>query len=251
MTPASVDAGAALAAAGAVGPYFETSAWAPDAGWRPLTELTHDDEAMRERVASATAVLAGMSGSSPDVLAPRVVASTVFLGLAARLVAAPLATAVVQRVLPRMSDEALWWQPTSGGPWPLAVREPVGWPVGDLSDAVGLFAEDLRSGPVALLVERVQADFALSTQVLWGNVASALVGAMKMLSAARPDRSAAAHDLVAAVLRAAPLAGTGTLDPGATRVFVRRSCCLFYRVPGGGLCADCVLVDRSGSAGPE
>jgi ferric iron reductase protein FhuF len=25
--------------------------------------------------------------------------------------------------------------------------------------------------------------------------------------------------------------------------FVRHSCCLFYRLPGGGTCADCVLID--------
>ncbi|MEU7551440.1 (2Fe-2S)-binding protein [Streptomyces sp. NPDC044571] len=23
--------------------------------------------------------------------------------------------------------------------------------------------------------------------------------------------------------------------------FVRRSCCLYYKVPGGGFCGDCVL----------
>ncbi|MEU1022927.1 (2Fe-2S)-binding protein, partial [Streptomyces sp. NPDC005904] len=29
---------------------------------------------------------------------------------------------------------------------------------------------------------------------------------------------------------------TGTLDPAAFR---RRSCCLYYRCPGGGVCGDC------------
>ncbi|MFI1618174.1 (2Fe-2S)-binding protein [Streptomyces lydicus] len=36
------------------------------------------------------------------------------------------------------------------------------------------------------------------------------------------------------------LRDTGTLDP-TLPAFARRSCCLYYRVPGGGLCADCVL----------
>jgi len=30
---------------------------------------------------------------------------------------------------------------------------------------------------------------------------------------------------------------------------VRASCCLFYRIPGGGLCGDCVLAHRQTIAG--
>ena len=37
-----------------------------------------------------------------------------------------------------------------------------------------------------------------------------------------------------------PLSDTGTLGPDGEG-FRRRSCCLYYRVPGGGLCGDCVL----------
>ena len=46
-----------------------------------------------------------------------------------------------------------------------------------------------------------------------------------------------------------PLLGTGTFDhrpddggPRPGWSFTRTSCCLFYRVPGGGLCGDCVLA---------
>lgn len=37
--------------------------------------------------------------------------------------------------------------------------------------------------------------------------------------------------------------GTGTFlhEEGLGVAFVRRSCCLYYQVPGGGLCGDCVL----------
>ena len=42
-----------------------------------------------------------------------------------------------------------------------------------------------------------------------------------------------------------PLAGLGEFveEPShPTGVgFARRTCCLFYRVPGGGTCGDCVL----------
>jgi ferric iron reductase protein FhuF len=82
--------------------------------------------------------------------------------------------------------------------------------------------------------------FALSPQVLWGNVASSLAGALTMLRAARPDRGVEATRIVARLLEHGTLAGTGDLDPAGPS-FVRRSCCLFYRVPGAGICGDCVL----------
>ncbi|WP_203787341.1 (2Fe-2S)-binding protein, partial [Paractinoplanes rishiriensis] len=56
-------------------------------------------------------------------------------------------------------------------------------------------------------------------------------------------RSAA---IVEAMLRLPPLAGTARLirpDPSRNRWFlVRRNCCLYYRIPGGGYCGDCVLT---------
>lgn len=55
-----------------------------------------------------------------------------------------------------------------------------------------------------------------------------------------------AGDIVAQALSLPPLAGTGTLvrpDPERPRRFlVRHNCCLYYRIPGGGTCGDCVLT---------
>ncbi|HEV8175878.1 MAG TPA: (2Fe-2S)-binding protein [Actinoplanes sp.] len=55
-----------------------------------------------------------------------------------------------------------------------------------------------------------------------------------------------AGDIVAQALSLPPLAGTGTLvrpDPRHPRRFlVRHNCCLYYRIPGGGTCGDCVLT---------
>jgi ferric iron reductase protein FhuF len=92
----------------------------------------------------------------------------------------------------------------------------------------------------------VQAEFSVSEQVLWGNVASALAGAMTMLVEVHPEQADTAARLVETLLERGPLAGTGEIfRPEASRpqrFFVRRSCCLFYRVPGGGYCGDCVLT---------
>jgi ferric iron reductase protein FhuF len=89
--------------------------------------------------------------------------------------------------------------------------------------------------------------FAVSSQVLWGNVASSLAGALTMLGAARPDRRATAAGLVGDLVARGTLAGAGDLDP-AGPTFVRRSCCLFYRIPGAGICGDCVLDEAPARA---
>lgn len=243
----------ALQAAGAIGPWFQVEPWRHGQGWRRLDELLYDPCAMYERVDAATAKLTALSGQPLDDLHPRVVGSTVFLGLAARLVAPPLAATVLSGVLPSWSLADLWWRPTESGPWPLAVSASTGIVVGDLRDAhqVNRAAAQLNrtvvAGVVAPLLTRTHEQFALSEQVLWGNVASALAGALATLTGAVPARAGRAADLVGQMLRDGPLAGTGDLRPHPTQSrpsFVRRSCCLFYQVPGGGVCGDCLLAVR-------
>jgi hypothetical protein len=88
--------------------------------------------------------------------------------------------------------------------------------------------------------------FALSPKVLLGNVASALAGAAGMIAEAAPEHAARAAGVVDRLLELPPLAGAGTLvrpEPGVARWFlVRHNCCLYYRIPGGGTCGDCVLT---------
>jgi hypothetical protein len=219
---------AALAEAALVGPYFATSPWQPDQGWRPLSELLDGSGGLDERVDHARRVLELLSGGSVE---PRVAASTVQLGIAARLLSAPLATAVLSGVLPDWSVASLWWQPVPGGPMPLAA-EPTTTRPATPETFHDLVVETLLAPLSAAFEQRFQ----VSDQVLWGNVASGLGGATKMLRVARPDAGEAAFDFRDAVLRLGRLAGT--IDD----LGVRRSCCLYYRVPGGGYCADCVLI---------
>ncbi|WP_250213408.1 (2Fe-2S)-binding protein [Acrocarpospora catenulata] len=51
---------------------------------------------------------------------------------------------------------------------------------------------------------------------------------------------------VAASLELGRLRGTGRF--AGEPFFVRRSCCLYYRVPGGGTCGDCVLAQSGRTA---
>ena len=80
--------------------------------------------------------------------------------------------------------------------------------------------------------------------LLWGNAASALAGALGVLVRAQPWLREPATALAAALL-ARRLADTGELGvTGEGLGFRRRSCCLYYRLPGGGLCGDCALAWR-------
>ena len=233
---------AALDLAAEVGPFFVLDRWAPDTDWRPLTELVESPDALMERVAAARAMLAERSRVEVGEIEERATASIVFLGLAARLVSPAFACAVLADRVPDLQLDALWWKPTAGGPWPMARSDVAG------SEAAGSLAEDLDARIlrpiVAPVLESFGRTFALSPQVLWGNVASSLGGALTMLRAARPDRADVATQLMGQLLEHGTLAGTGDLDAIGPS-FVRRSCCLFYRVPGAGICGDCVLDEAT------
>ncbi|MEC4021033.1 (2Fe-2S)-binding protein, partial [Streptomyces sp. H27-D2] len=72
-------------------------------------------------------------------------------------------------------------------------------------------------------------------------------GALKMLRAGcRSADGTAAAERASALTRTLfddpLLRDTGNWRAAGERDFVRRSCCLYYRVPGGGMCGDCVLL---------
>jgi hypothetical protein len=261
---ADVDAGQALAAAGGAGPYFAVEPWVQGAGWRRASLLVSDPAVLADRVTHARAVIAGRAGIAAAEVTERVAASIVFLGLASRLVSPSLGAAVLGGVVPYLTLDNLWWRPVDGGPVPLAVRGsgPVtGFRVGDaaaggqlddaaaggqLDEAAALLSEGCVQGMAEPVAGAFRALFWLSPLVLRGNIASALAGAAGMLATSFPDRAETAGQLTARILALGPLRGTGELvQPDASqprRFLVRRSCCLYYRVPGGGICGDCVLT---------
>jgi len=232
-----------LTAAAAIGPYFGWDRWAGGAGWRPFTDLLTDDVAA-ERVDAARSLLCTTFGLARGAVPVRVVASVTSLGIASRLLSPPLGAAVVGGVLPLAGRGDLWWRPVAGGPWPIAYAGVDGLPCDDLDAAA--IAAALVGDPVTALVEAFRRRFRLSPHVLWGNVASALAGAAGVLADTSPAHAERAAAIVAHALSRPPLAGTGTLvrpDPSRPRRFlVRRNCCLYYRIPGGGTCGDCVLT---------
>ncbi|WP_030761140.1 MULTISPECIES: (2Fe-2S)-binding protein [unclassified Streptomyces] len=211
----------------AVGPFFAVpyGKEPPGPGFRPLTAL------YGEQLGPYVAEVGRRIGTGPG----RVAASTAQLGIASRLWSLGLGCAALAGRIPDLAADRVWWRLPDAGSLQLWLPEP----------APGLPAEALGESVLAhlaVLDEGLRERFGVSPKVLRGNTASGLVGALRVLIDRVPG--GAAVELAGALLAdGGALAGTGTFihEEGLGVAFVRRSCCLYYQVPGGGLCGDCVL----------
>ncbi|GAA5118539.1 (2Fe-2S)-binding protein [Pseudonocardia adelaidensis] len=225
-----MDARSLLADVARIGPFFALGTGpAASTGW-PLA----DPEPVRDRIGH----VGGALGCEE-----RVAASLAFQGFAARLVSAPYAAAVLHGAMPELGPATVFWHRTEDGGWVPRVGEP---PL-TAADALPALLDDLLTP----LVTAVRAQVPVAERLLWGNAASTVAAAKRLLVVQRPavaDRAAATAE---AVLAHGAFAGAGELlpprDPDRVWTFRRRSCCLYYRVPGsGGLCDDCVLPGGNG-----
>ena len=224
--------------ASSLGAFFEILPVPEGAGWRPISDLVDGSDTLDRRIQSTRAVMAASSQVDVVAIDEKAAASVVQLGLVSRLLSPALASATVTGWVPDLSLERVWWKPETYNPVPIAVPEVTGRRGATTHDVVDAFAELVLRRAVRPLVEATSGVVAISPRVLWGNVASALVGAATMINRARPELAASTAHLATALVEGTDLASTGDFGPGGFR---RRSCCLFYRVPGAGLCGDCVL----------
>jgi ferric iron reductase protein FhuF len=236
-------------AAAELGPYFALEMNADGPGWLDLAILVEDPVVLQERVTSTRALLADRCGVAPDAIDQRASASIFFLGLVARLVSPASGMAAATGIVPVLAIEDVRWQAVDGGPIPMAVTVGRSRSADDLDALAGLLYDHVVSTTVLPVARTVEHAYQLSPKVLLGNVSSALAGAATMVGTARPDLARRATQIAGIVVTKGALAGTGgylQATPGSReRRFVRNSCCLFYRVPGGGTCADCVLGVRA------
>lgn len=112
-----------------------------------------------------------------------------------------------------------------------------GWLLTETDDRAALVAETVVERQLRPLVAALRGVVRISEGLLWGNAASALMGTVLVTELAGRDGDGDARALAGELLQRPPLRGAA--DPGPP--FRRRSCCLYYRVPGGGLCGDCSL----------
>ncbi|MBS9375556.1 (2Fe-2S)-binding protein [Rhodococcus sp. B50] len=193
---------------GARSPFFRVSTGPADDTWRPTAELR--DPATRDALVAITAERMGTDET-------RVAASTFFFGYVARLWSVALGSVVDSGRCVRLDREHVLWRDDAG--LQLHIVEP------QFGGEAAIEVLDEQVEPLVGAWSEVAA-----SGLLWGNAASALIGAAQMIGAeARPR--------VDALLTDPRLAEA--LDPETGR---RRSCCLYYRVPPGGVCGDCFFL---------
>lgn len=215
------DVRSALVSAAALGPYFDL---VTEGTGQPVTELY--DRGLATLISDMRARL----GAAED----RVAASTLHLGLVARLWSPVLACAL-QGVVPDLAD--LRYRIGDGGFW---LPEPRGRTT---SDPAPLIYEQVVAGHLAPLGEAIRREVKIADGLLWGNAASALIGALIVITGPHPGLAGRARDLAERLLSTGALAGTASFT-GPGLAIRRNSCCLYYLAPGAGLCGDCSLRRR-------
>jgi ferric iron reductase protein FhuF len=221
----------ALDATAGMGPFFALELGVAGDGWALASE---------SYAAGADEFLA-VAGGVPDSAEPRVAASIAQLGYAARLWSPVVGAVLLGGVVPDLSGLRI----SASRPARLGVSEPRGWHADDIAGLAELSYRSVVERHLEPLTKALRDRVAPG--LLWGNAASALAGALGMLAGARPELRGPAAALAGELLSTGRLAGAGDLGvTGAGLGFRRRSCCLYYRLPGGGLCGDCSLSTRPG-----
>jgi hypothetical protein len=216
----------ALAGAARTGPYFALSVGDDGRRWRPAAAL----------YAGGLAGLVESTGAQLGVTEARVAASTVQLGYAARLWSPVLGCALQDGIVPDLTE----LRAGATTPMRLNLPEPRGWRASGEEELTALAYRMVVTCHLEPLGAGLPVKVAAG--LLHGNAAAAMTGALRVLACTHPDLGRSARVLAGRLLGTGVLRGTGKLT-GPGLEFLRRSCCLFYRVPGGGLCSDCPLPE--------
>ena len=230
---------AALERAAALGPFFRLDTAAEGLDWEVFSAFAADGAKVAGAIAEMRARLADGPRVAEGRIDHRAAASIWHLGVVARIVSPVVGAVAAAWWTPRL-DRLLWRRDGD--------RQPMfGIRAGDLAgvrtETAADAAQAVHAGVVRTIVTpltRTASDAAaVSEHVLWGNVWSAFAGAAAVAVSAGPDVGRTAAAVVRAVVETAdrPLAGRFV----SPRRYRRDTCCLYYRLPGGGLCGDCVL----------
>lgn len=218
--------GAQLAEIAAYGGFFAITVGGDPDGWVGVQRCY--DEGCAELVATTTA-----GYGTTDL---RIGASLVQFSHASRLWSPLLACALQYGVLPDLTDLQRYGTRTE-----LRLPEPIGESVGRGRPTVRQLYRVVITDHLEPLAGGLKVKMA--PRLLYGNAAAALVAAAHELTRIRPELRDDVLDATENLLATGELAGTGDLT-GLT--FRRRSCCLYYRVPGGSNCGDCALTRPRG-----
>lgn len=214
-----------------------------DVEWRTLASLVHDPHQLDARIDAVRTDLASRAGIAQANVPMPVAASLTQLGLAVRLVQPVVRLALTAGVVPRLTLEDLWWRGELYNPAPLGFTTLTGRRPADCEDvARALLADaiDPVLDPLGAAVIRARR---VSPQVLRGNTVAAIAAAARSFDRVAghggPGPTRHGERLVQTVLTARSDPRASHLAPNGN--FERDTCCLIYRVPGAGFCADCPL----------
>ena len=181
----------------------------PDDRYQPVDDLVRDG--LAERICTRL-------GDPPL----RVGQSAVVMGLASRLWSLLVVPAGVDRIL---VDTTSLVGRDEGGGVVLGLRELAGHQDPSVDDV---------AAAVRTVLDPVVEELPLARRLVWSNVAASLH------AVPRVHRQPETRSLVRALLARPPYDGElDELPDGRARR--RTTCCLFYLVPGAGLCGDCVF----------
>ncbi|WP_304455086.1 (2Fe-2S)-binding protein [Nocardiopsis sp. YSL2] len=241
MEAAGVPVRPVLDDVGRINPFFHVVATrAGEPGWRPVDGCTAEEAG--RRVADVRGRLARVAGGDPAVVEWRVAASLFHQGLVTRLLSPVLAAGLCHGVL--VDARAFDWR-TDGAELSTGQRR-AARVSGGAAGVADWIQESVVTGAAARVAEALAEAGRVAPGLLWGNAAAALAGAVRALGSARPGVRAAAESVARDLLSRPALAGTAGyrgVDAEGLAVFRRTTCCLYYRLPGGGLCGDCALRD--------
>ena len=209
-----------------ISPYFTATTGDPGPGdWRPVRDLYAD--------ADVLAAAVGHVGARIGTTEYRVAASTLFLGYAARLWSLVLGGIVRTGILPDV-DRLLWRD--VDGRIDLHLSDADGWAGGEPLELVDVARATVLGRHLAPMIAAIRTVEPMSERLLWGNAASALIGAARVLDS---ETCTGAMDIAESILGDPRLVDTVDQEGAGYR---RRSCCLFYRTPASSYCGDCVLT---------
>jgi ferric iron reductase protein FhuF len=178
----------------------------------------------------------------------RVAASMVLVGYSTRLVGPSVAVLLRFGILLDLRPSQVRYSYVPERGFRLAVPQPAGWR-GPPAALQRRWCRDVVDEHLGSVVAAVRSVVPVAAGLLWGNVASGLAGALRTLAAGGAVPLAHCHDAGLSMLECGPLRNAGRLwVDGGQLCFMRRSCCLFYRLDGGGTCGDCPLPARAGAA---
>lgn len=229
----------------ALGGFFAVEHAGPDGDWQPVAAGVRSVDDLAARAHIGRRAIAARSGVPLEAVDHRATVSVVTQGIVARLVSPAVGLALVHGLVPHLGS--LQWDAPSTGPLRLRVTGVVA--AVDVHTAIAEGADRPDAAAAALmdqvvhplvepLLASAQALGRLAPSLLRGNLTSALAGAAQGVSRTFPELVPASDELVAALLQVPALQLSGRLS---TAGFRRRTCCLYYRFPGGGTCGDCPL----------